>query len=551
MLRVRVAVTAAALFAVSLPARAAGQDFHRYFQADLNGASVVPPSGSTGTAVIGLMVTPDESAAIILGRYIGLSSAGAGGALRGPAAPGATGPVIASFASGAGVSGSISGTVLLTPLLLSQLKAGLLYVELRSAHFPDGELRGQVLAATPLIGLLNGAQAVPGNGTTGVGHTIWVVNAAGTIASFYIEWSGLSSPAQLLIRGPAPAGSTGPILINFGSGFPTAFAATGIVPFSPTQIADLKAGLYSIDLPTEIVPSGEIKGQIKYVGNVTDWDADGGAEAAVFRTSGNMWFRMNLVSFGVNGQAFGLASDTRTPADFDGDGKTDLAVWRNGTFFVLESRSGILRGQPWGVAGDDPRIVADYDGDGRADFAVYRPGAQSFIYVLRSLDGGVMSIPFGTTNDRSIFGDYDGDRKNDIAVYRPSVNTFFVLRSLDGALVAQPWGNFVQDWITPGDYDGDDKWDYAVWRGLTGGDGVWYILQSTTGTLRAQPFGIAATSDASVMADYDGDGKTDIAIARNSGGVQTWYILRSLTGSLMSFVFGVSSDQAIQLYLRR
>ena len=58
------------------------------------------------------------------------------------------------------------------------------------------------------------------------------------------------------------------------------------------------------------------------------------------------------------------------PADYDGDGDDDIAVFRNGHWYV--------QGQPpypqiWGQAADVP-VPADYDGDGDTDIAVFRNG---------------------------------------------------------------------------------------------------------------------------------------------------------------------------------
>jgi hypothetical protein len=36
------------------------------------------------------------------------------------------------------------------------------------------------------------------------------------------------------------------------------------------------------------------------------------------------------------------------PGDYDGDGKTDQAVYRDGTWFILRSSDGEVRGTTWG-----------------------------------------------------------------------------------------------------------------------------------------------------------------------------------------------------------
>ena len=72
----------------------------------------------------------------------------------------------------------------------------------------------------------------------------------------------------------------------------------------------------------------------------------------------------------------GQAGDIPITADFDGDGKADVMIYRpsSGVWYGLSSISNYASGPiiQWGLPTDVP-VAADYNGDGRADFAIYCP----------------------------------------------------------------------------------------------------------------------------------------------------------------------------------
>jgi hypothetical protein len=259
-----------------------------------------------------------------------------------------------------------------------------------------------------------------------------------------------------------------------------------------------------------------------------DFDGDGRTDVSVYRPSeGNWYLDRSTAGFTVVG--FGLASDLLTPGDYDGDGKTDVAIWRpsTGVWYVAKSTGGFTI-YPFGLSGDVP-VAGDYDGDGRTDFAVFRPSTNVW-YVERST-GGTTIAAFGLAGDIPVRGDYDGDGKTDIAIYRGG--QWWIARSTGGVTVTS--FGLGGDKPVPADYDGDGKEDIAVYRPS---DGVWYILRSLDGGTSFIPFGLS--TDVPVPGDYDGDGKNDQAVYRDG----VWYLNRSTSGFGVAF-FGISTDKAI------
>ena len=403
--------------------------------------------------------------------------------------------------------------------------------------------------ATDLAVIRTDSVAILFGNNTG-GFTLTSVPVSNAPVSLAVGDFNLDRKTDLAIGRAVAAGGNGFIILP-GDGAGNFGAAFSLNLTSPTDnLAVLDANR---DGKTDIVLSTRSNSFSLYHGSSArfvrtehDFDADGRADLSVFRPSLGDWFILRSTQ-GFTAAHWGVSTDKIVPADYDGDFKTDLAVWREtgygdptrSYFFILQSSDNTFRQEQLGSAGDLPTIVGDWDGDGRADVAVYRGGVQSYFYYRPSASPGIsfISVPWGTSGDKPVRGDFDGDGRFDAAVFRPSNSVWYVLKSSDNQPIFLSWG-LANDRPVPADYDGDGKTDIAVFRPS---DSVWYILNSADGTAFIRQWGIS--TDTPVPADYNGDGKAETAVYRASE--QRWYIpIWSVTGAVYT-KFGTTGDVAV------
>ena len=284
---------------------------------------------------------------------------------------------------------------------------------------------------------------------------------------------------------------------------------------------------------------------VRYLGDAVsnrapfDFDGDGKTDIGIFRPVGafSEWW----INQSGNGQTFalqfGASTDKIAPADFTGDGKADIAFFRpaSGEWYILRSEDFSFFALPFGANGDIP-VPADYDADGKADFAVFRPSSSTW-FISQSSGAPTRIEQFGATGDQPVVSDYDGDGKADVGIFRSAATgaEWWINRSTAGILAIQFGAS--TDKAVQGDYTGDGKTDIAIWKP---GSGEWFIVRSEDFSFYGFPFG--ANGDVIAPGDYDGDGKFDPTVFRPASA--TWFIARSTAGTQI-VQFGANGDRPV------
>jgi hypothetical protein len=235
-----------------------------------------------------------------------------------------------------------------------------------------------------------------------------------------------------------------------------------------------------------------------------DYDGDGLTDIAVYRTSTGEghWHLVNSSNGIVQNIHFGTpAVDLPVPADFNGDGKTDTAVFRLETsgnttiprfFYRISTAPGyveISMATENNLTSTLFPVVSDYDNDGKSDAAIWR-NIDGLWEIITSGNGQFRYEYWGASGDIPVPGNYAkngvADGVVDLAYFRPSTGDWHIANSNGGTQVFH-FGT-TGDKPVPGDYDGDGVWDFAVKREV-GGNFQFHIMGSSAGYIYLQ-FGV-------------------------------------------------------------
>jgi serine-aspartate repeat-containing protein C/D/E len=122
---------------------------------------------------------------------------------------------------------------------------------------------------------------------------------------------------------------------------------------------------------------------------------------------------------------FGSEGDFPVTGDWDGDGISNVGLFRDGIWFLDADGNGRwsegdIYVENFGKAGDIP-VVGDWTGDGVTKIGVYRQG--TFYLDTNNnhvLDAGDKVIRLGGPGDIPVVGDWTGDGIDKVGVYRPN-----------------------------------------------------------------------------------------------------------------------------------
>jgi len=309
---------------------------------------------------------------------------------------------------------------------------------------------------------------------------------------------------------------------------------TGTYPTTSTLTSSGSAGNYS--LTSTVVGAGTPA----LTGTVSFLDTTNANSVLATQSVGSPVSSLGLLD--ANTLEVGQDPSYNVIADFNGDGIPDLAVTNNSTVTVfLGNGDGTFSPAPQSpitvTFNCRDLIVDDFNHDGKLDLAMTNSYYNGIVTVLLGNGDGTFTPAPGNPPsvgdsfqyvNSLVVGDFNGDGFQDIVVgisngvYAPPYGGDLVvlIGNGDGTFKQLPALNILQDpSLATGDFNGDGKTDLAI-ADYFYGNHVAIYLGNGDGTFQQSPSGpmtVAQGSDSVVAADLNGDGILDLAVSSQAG----------------------------------
>ncbi|MGY0231707.1 M4 family metallopeptidase [Longispora urticae] len=367
----------------------------------------------------------------------------------------------------------------------------------------------------------------------------------------------------------------------------TLSAATDLYGLCSTEYKTVQAAWAGVNVAGEDAPCTVAAPVFR------DYNGDGRSDLAL--TGGAGWASVP-VAFGNGAGSFSVTNNgvANFPAwaatagvqavsgDFNGDGRADIALaggagWAsvpvafsngNGTFNV--TNAGVANFPGWAATPGVKLVAGDFNGDGRADLALTGGAGWASLPVAFSNGNGTFNVTnaglanfpgwAATANVKAVAGDFNGDGRADIALtggngwasvpvaFSNGNGTFNVTNS--GVPNIPAWAATPGVKVAAGDINGDGRADFLL-TGANGWASVPVAFSNGNGTFNVTNSGVpnipawAATAGVQVAAgDFNGDGRTDFALAGGSGWASVPVAFSSGNGSFTVTNNGVANFPA-------
>jgi hypothetical protein len=324
----------------------------------------------------------------------------------------------------------------------------------------------------------------------------------------------------------------GVIVADFNHDHRLDFAVTNFADNTVSVFLGTRSGGFTarVDYATGLSPAALVSADFRGDGKadlaiVNEYDGTGDpGTVSILLGNGDGTFQTH-VDYPVGNYPVGIVV-----ADFNGDGKIDLAVVNDtdSTVSILFGNGdGTFQPQTLVSVGPEPTSLGsgDFNGDGKVDLITSNVGAGTVTVLLNKGNGSFTRLDSSTgilPPDFSALavGDYNRDRKLDVTVSSISSGLFLLLGNGDGSFqppVAIP-GSTPDNihFLLAEDFNHDGKLD-LVEEGVAGV--VFVLLGNGDGTFRRQVYsflGVDVTATSFASADINGDGLPDLVAVSES-----------------------------------